>query len=264
METSHADVTTEQVRHFWESNPLCAAAIPHARGSREYFEFHNKLREEVEPLELAERVHEFGAFRGKKVLEVGCGNGYALSKYAAAGADVYGVDLTEAAVQLTTKRFEWAGLKGNFQIGDAQNLPFEDATFDCVCSMGVLHHVPDTRRAFGEVFRVLKPGGRVIVMLYHRNSALYQCAFRLLSLVKGKSMVDLVNEVDGVGNPKGQVYSSAEMRDLLAPYRSVETFAGCIKGEMVLPKYGHWLPQPLLDRFESRWGWFLYGKGIKP
>lgn len=264
MQGTHQGITTDEVRRFWQENPLCAAAIPYERGTREYFQHHNFLREAIEPPDFANRIHEFDAFRGKKVLEVGCGNGYVLSKYAAQGAEVFGVDITDVAVELTKQRFAVNGLTGHFQTGDAENLPFDDDTFDCVCSMGVLHHVPNTERGFDELFRVLKPGGRVIVMLYHRHSVWYQCGMRLRSLIGGKSMQRLVNEVDGAGNPKGAVYTANEMRALLRRYDNVETFAGCITGDMVLPKFGSLVPNRILKPFERRWGWFLYGKGTKP
>jgi hypothetical protein len=77
-------------------------------------------------------------------------------------------------------------------------------------------------------------------------------------------MQQLVNEVDGVGNPKGAVYTRHEMESLLSAYRQVETFAGCIRGDMLLPKFGNLVPNRLLKPFEERWGWFLYGKGVKP
>ena len=160
------------MRSFWEANPLAAAAIPYPLGTREYFEYYNRLREANESLEFSYWLHEYKAFAGKKVLDVGSGNGYVLSKYAQEGAEVYGVDLTQTAINLCRRRFELLGLPGNFSVGNAERLPFGDETFDCVCSMGVLHHTPDTPRAVEEVFRVLKPGGRLIVMFYHRNSAL--------------------------------------------------------------------------------------------
>lgn len=259
-----ASVGIEDVRSYWEAHPLCAEAIPHPLGSREYFEYYDRLREANESVEFSARLHEYASFAGKDVLDVGCGNGYVLSRYARAGARTVGVDLTRAAVELCRSRFAHMDLPGEFRQANAEALPFPDNTFDCVTSMGVLHHTPNTAAAVAEVFRVLKPGGRLIVMFYHRNSALYRVGFPLQRLLTGKSTQQLVNEVDGFGNPLGDVYSDAELRRLLGRFSDLELFAGLLEPWMVLPRFSRILPAALLKRFERRWGWFLYAKGRKP
>lgn len=254
----------DATKSFWEAHPVAAAAVPYPLGVPEYFAHYDRLREVNESIQFSERLHEYSAFAGKKVLDVGCGNGYVLANYARAGADVYGVDLTEAAIALTRQRFSLAGRTGSFRAANAEALPFPGETFDCVCSMGVLHHTPDTERAVQEVWRVLKPGGRLIVMLYHRDSALYQLNFRLQQLCLGKSIEQLVNEVDGIGNPKGDVYSRSELGSLLQGFAELEMFAGVLKGWMITPRGGRFVPDALLRPFATRWGWFLYAKGRKP
>lgn len=257
-------VRLDDVRAYWEANPLAASAIPHPRGSREYFEYYDRLREANESLEFSYRLHEYRDFRGGKVLDVGCGNGYVLSHFAREGAEVYGVDLTDAAVALCRKRFEYLGLHGDFRQGNAEALPFPDATFDCVTSMGVLHHTPDTAAAVAEVYRVLRPGGRLIVMFYHRDSALYRIKFPLLRLWRGKTTQQLVNEVDGDGNPLGDVYSKEELGRLLGRFTDLEMSVGLLQGEMLVPRAGRFIPAPVLRLLEPRLGWFLYAKGRKP
>jgi ubiquinone/menaquinone biosynthesis C-methylase UbiE len=257
-------VTTEQVRSFWDRNPLCAASIPHALGSREYFEYFDRLREAIDGPAEAAQIHEFASFAGKRVLDVGCGNGYVLSQYARHGAHVHGVDLTPTAVKLCRQRFALAGLEGEFREADAQRLPFPDSTFDCACSMGVLHHVPNTAHAVAEIHRVLKPGGRLIVMFYHRHSALYAVNFRLRRLVTGKSIRQLVNEYDGPGNPKGEVFSKADLAQLLSAFTDLEMRARFLEGFMLVPKVGCLLPRVLLKPFERYWGFNLYAKARKP
>jgi len=256
--------TIRRVKAFWEANPLSSAAIPYPLGSREYFAYYDRLREANESLDFSYRLHEYRRFAGKRVLDVGSGNGYVLSYYARERAQVYGVDITQAAITLCRQRFAFAGLQGGFTVGSAEDLPFPDDTFDCVCSMGVLHHTPDTERAVAEVYRVLKPGGRLIVMFYHRDSALYRVHMPILRWLKEKPMQQLVNEVDGIGNPKGDVYSHAELRRLLSAFRDVRTRAGCLDGTMVVPRVGRLIPTRLLKPFERQWGWFLYAKAYKP
>lgn len=257
-------VTSTEVRSFWDQNPLCATNIPYPLGSREYFEYFDAMRERIDSPVEAMRIHDFSAFGGKKVLEVGCGNGYVLSRYAQHGADVFGVDITPTAVQLCKQRFAHMNLPGTFQEADAEKLPFADATFDCVCSMGVLHHVPDTPRAVAEIHRVLKPGGRLIVMFYHRNSALYHVNYRLKSWLGGKPMNVLLNEYDGTGNPKGEAYTKAELRQLLSSFEELQMRVRFLEGHMLLPGIGRFIPNALVRPLEGWWGFNLYAWGRKP
>lgn len=257
-------VATSDVRDFWDANPLCARAIPFPPGSPEYFDYYDPLREAIESPGFSSQLHEYREFRGKKVLDVGSGNGYVLGRYALEGAEVYGIDVTPTATELCRKRFEYMGLNGDFRVADAENLPFGDNTFDCVCSMGVLHHVPNTERAVSEIFRVLKPGGRLIVMFYHRNSAQYRVKFALSSLLEGKPVQQLVNEFDGIGNPKGAVYSKRELAKLLRRFEDLRMSVGFLAGPMVLPRGGRFIPDLLLRPFAGLWGWNLYAKARKP
>jgi SAM-dependent methyltransferase len=250
------------VRSYWERNPVAAAAIPHPLGTPEYFACYDALREANETPAFASRLHEYNRFAGTAVLDVGCGNGYVLSRYARAGASVFGIDLTQVAVGLSRRRFELTGLAGHFTVGNAERLPFADATFDCVCSMGVLHHTPDTQRAVGEVFRVLRPGGTVVLMFYHRNSAQNRIKFPLVKWFAGKSIQQSINEVDGVGNPKGDVYSRSELTRLLTQFRDVQLFAGVFPWHAI-GRLRVVVPPGLRARLEDRWGWFLYAKGTR-
>lgn len=257
-------ITTEEGRSFWDKNPLCASIVPGEHGSAEWFERYDRLREEIEPLDYSYALHEFRQFRGRRVLDVGCGNGYVLSKFAKEGALVSGVDVTPAGIAVTRKRFDMLGLEGDLRVADAQELPFEDGSFDCVTSMGVLHHVPDTEKAVSEILRVLKPGGRFIIMMYHRNSVQYQIKYRLVSLVKRRPIQELVNEFDGVGNPKGDVYSRKELLRLLAGFRDHEFQVGFLEPLMFTRRIGNLVPKALLPFLGRRFGWNLYAKCRKP
>jgi SAM-dependent methyltransferase len=257
-------VDIEAVRRYWNEHPLSAAEIPHPLNTPEYFEFYDKLREQNESVEFSAALHEYAQFRGKRVLDVGCGNGYVLSRYAREGAHVFGIDLTQTAVDLTRGRFELMSLSGDFRVASVESLPFDDDSFDCVCSMGVIHHTPDTPRAVEEIFRVLRPGGRLILMVYHRNSALYRLRFPLLRLRTGRSTQQLVNEIDGVGNPKGEVYTRSSFRRLLTRFEEVELCAGCLQPWMLPPGLSSVAPERALRPLAGRFGWFLYAKARKP
>src|SRR5215470_17830577 len=113
---------------------------------------------------------DFAGARGKRVLEIGVGLGADHQRFAECGADLYGIDLTERAVEHTARRLAGFRLVSKLGTGDAERLEFPDEFFDLVYSWGVLHHTPDTPRAVGEVFRVLKSGGVAKVMIYHKWS----------------------------------------------------------------------------------------------
>jgi ubiquinone/menaquinone biosynthesis C-methylase UbiE len=190
---------------------------------------------------------------------VGCGNAYTLAKYAERGAHVHGVDVTEAAIRISRRRFEYQNLKGDFIVGNGEELPYKSDYFECICSMGVLHHVPDPEKAVSEIHRCLAPGGRLIVMFYHKNSVLYRIAMPIKSLLTGKDLRQIVNEVDGIGNPKGEVYSKRDLRHLLRRFRDLEMFAGLLQPSILRSS----LPALIADKFARKWGWFLYAKATK-
>src|SRR6267143_5457642 len=190
----------ERVRAFWQAHP-CGTKFSDAEiGTREFFE-------RIEAHRYAKESHipeaaDFAGARGLKVLEIGCGLGTDGVQFAKAGADYTGVDLTDAAVDLARRRFELFGLRGKFQIADAESLDFADESFDLVYSHGVLHHTPDTARAVREIHRVLRPGGRAIVMLYHRGSYNYRIGIRVLRragsrLLKWEPGLKLVHRITG-------------------------------------------------------------------
>lgn len=101
---------------------------------------------------------------GRTVLDAGCGMGRFAEVCADAGADVHAVDLSRA-VEAAADNLHSRGNVSVYQ-ADIMNLPFADATFDFVYSLGVLHHTPDTRAAFSRLPRLLKPGGRLAIWVY--------------------------------------------------------------------------------------------------
>lgn len=120
------------------------------------------------------RIFDYPRYRGKRVLEIGCGMGCMASNWARHGAEIAAIDLNPVAVAQTRRRFEVFGLKGEVREADAEALPFSDGSFDYVYSWGVLHHTPGIRQAVREIHRVLRPGGRFGLMLYNRGSVLFR------------------------------------------------------------------------------------------
>lgn len=262
--------STGQVQQFWEQNPLAAAGIAAEPGTAEFYANFNRVREDLEPTDFQDAFYRFEDFRGKRVCEVGCGNGYLLSRYAAHGALVTGVDLTERGIELSRRRFELAGLPGTFVQGNAEELPLDTASFDLVLSMGVLHHVPAIERAVAQIHRVVKPGGTFLTMMYHRNSAAYRAVFPLELLLRksnrGKTLQDMVNQVDGMENPLGRVFSERELIDLLHGFRVTETQVRVFElflGGRVRNAIGR-LPEAVREALGRHAGWFLYARADRP
>ena len=119
-------------------------------------------------------IADFAGFAdgaGRDVLEVGIGMGADHAEWAKhVPSRLVGIDFSSKAAEWTRKRLDLAELRSGLTVGDAENLPFSDETFDLVYSWGVIHHTPDTARAFREIHRVLRPGGEARVMIYHRRS----------------------------------------------------------------------------------------------
>lgn len=147
----------QKVHDFW-NNAACGENLYLQSIDRSGYESQAAERYRLEPQILP--FAEFDSTSGKKVLEIGVGLGADHQHFAASGAKLYGIDLTERAVEHTRRRIELFELTSHLAVGDAENLGFSDETFDVVYSWGVLHHSPDTAKAIEEVYRVLKRGGR--------------------------------------------------------------------------------------------------------
>ena len=162
--------TVETVKDFWEGHVNNEYYTDEARASDEYFA-------EIEERRYATHYHLaelFASLAGSsgKLLEVGCGIGVDSIQLAKAGFDVTAVDLTENALAVAREYAQHAGVYDRLPArANAESLDFPDATFDVVYSFGVLHHTPDIEQAVSEVHRVLKPGGKALIMLYARDSS---------------------------------------------------------------------------------------------
>ena len=197
------------VEGFWNTETCGAHFVQVYKDERDFFRQYRKLRYETEwhiPL-----LVPFSELKNKNVLEIGCGNGADGVMFAMNGAVYTGVDLTDAAIEATRKHFEIEGLSGTFQVENVERLSFSDASFDMVYSYGVLHHTPNPAAAIDELFRVLKPGGKVIVMLYHRQSFNYY--IRIMVYMRLRVLLKIIARI--VGGKKERLRDSAqEMRGL--------------------------------------------------
>jgi SAM-dependent methyltransferase len=266
-----------EVRRWWSENPMTydwRGEIPYPPGSPEHLA-------EVERRFLSEAwfAQEQGAtpfsglipldeLHGRDVLEIGCGTGVHARLLAEAGARLSAVDLTPTAVELTQRRLELAGLGADVREADAERLPYDDDSFDFVWSWGVIHHSQSTDRVIEEVARVLRPGGRLALMVYHRNSITFwlnYVAYR--GIVRGGLLREGSDELanrwsDGV---IARHYTRASLTGALAPwFEDIETqVMGQLAEAVPLPArvrrpVARLVPQSAQHALLRRGGWFLF------
>lgn len=202
-EAANAARAKRAVADYWEAD---------ACGER-YGDEQETTRYRLEPEIL--RFADFPSGHGRDVLEIGIGMGADLIRWARAGARVTGLDLTERAVHLTRQRLRAAGLTAQIDVGDAEALPFPDASFDIVWSWGVLHHTPSSEQALREAARVVRPGGRFAVMLYHRHSWVAMAAWVRFGALRGRPWMSLRQAVTHIESPGTRAFTTPEVRALL-------------------------------------------------
>jgi SAM-dependent methyltransferase len=242
----------DAVRAYWERHIHDLEITSHPVGSRGFFDDLDQYH--FEKLHHLLRLVDFDGWRGRQVLEVGCGAGVDLARFARGGAVVTGVDLAESAIALARANFEQQGLDGRFEIANGERLPFAADTFDLVYAHGVVQYTADPQRLVDECRRVLKPGGRAIFQVYNRVS--------WLNALSRVMKVGLEHE----DAPVLLKFSAGELRRLVREFRQVtivpERFPvrsrlhggwkGAVYNGLFVGTFNA-LPRPLVRRF----GWHL-------
>lgn len=287
--TMPADKNTMQtaVENFWDAKPCGSDTSDKDRYSIEYFQEIQRHRYELEP-HIVDVLSSLD-LRGKRVLEIGTGVGTDARTMIGLGADYCGINVDAGSCEATRRALEVFGLTGEVRQGSATDIPFGDAEFDVVYSFGVLHHIPDVHRAIKEIRRVLKPGGRLAIMMYNKTSINYQLEIRHLrkwglriiglpgvlplarrlglpadklerhlelrrSMGRMSDSEWLSRNTDGPDNPYSQVYDRLETEALLCRFEQVHQ-------QVLFFDYRHWgvlgrlLPKKLREELGHRWGW---------
>jgi 2-polyprenyl-3-methyl-5-hydroxy-6-metoxy-1,4-benzoquinol methylase len=162
--------TIDKVQSYWSGQP-CGADQSAERDRQRYFAEIERRRYAAESHILEEEG--FDRFRDKKVLEIGCGLGTDGVRFARNGADYTGINVDSGSAELARERFALEGLRGTILQMNAEYMTFADGLFDHVYSFGVIHHSPNTQAIIREMYRVLRPGGTITVMVYNRSSINY-------------------------------------------------------------------------------------------
>lgn len=275
------DDAREGARALW--NERACGELPGDKLSLEYFERVDADR--FAQQSWAPQYFEFTSFAGKRVLEIGVGQGTDLARFAAGGAECYGVDITENHLEMTRRNFQARGLTVQLRKADATQLPFDDDYFDCVYSFGVLHHIPEIEKVLSEIERVLKPGGSLRIALYYKWSAFHVFSILLTGLLSGKLfrlgyagvLARIETGADGQKvKPYVRLWSKSEVRRLLKRFESDDISIHQLFLSHVVPFFGvvrlrrYRIGRKLAElsertRLPGGWfGWYVAARARKP
>lgn len=272
----------KKIRLWWDNNPMTydwKKSITSLEGSREFFDeidqrFFSAAFYAQNPREKPfSGLIDYISLPGKNILEIGCGAGSHTRLLAEAGCYLTTIDMSRKAVELTKKRLSIFRLNSNILQADAEMLPFADNSFDFIWSWGVIHHSSNPMIALSEMCRVLRPGGRVSFMVYHRKSLCYWVnIFLVRGILMGKIFTNTMEELanrysDGV---VARYYTMTEVASELTKYckgikiqvfgqfTEILPFPDPLRGFLI-----SLMPRSLKERILSRYGCFLFATGIK-
>ena len=264
--TTDSASVIDQVRAYWNRRPCNVRHSTSPVGSKEYFDEVEARKYFVEP--HIPKFADFARWRGKKVLEIGCGIGTDSINFARAGADVTVVDLSDESMDLCKKRFAVYGQKANFYLGDAEELssfvPVEK--YDLVYSFGVIHHTPRPERVIEQIKLYCKPETELRLMLYSKWS--WKVLWIILAYGHGAfwradELVARYSEAQD-GSPVTYYYSFKGVRELMRDYDVVKLkkdhifpyrIDKYVKYEYQWVWYFRWLPTAWFSWLERRLGW---------
>jgi ubiquinone/menaquinone biosynthesis C-methylase UbiE len=264
--------TITDVQRYWDARPCNVRHSVKPVGSREYFDEVEARKYLVEPHIPA--FAQFERWRGKRVLEVGCGIGTDSINFARAGAELTAVDLSSESLRIARQRADVmdVGDRIRFVQANAEELgtTLSGERYDLVYSFGVVHHTPHPDRALLEMRSLTAPGGRLKLMIYHRRS--WKVARTVLAQGRGRfwktaELVARYSEAQ-TGCPVTFTYTRRQARDLVEhagfevhalwvdhifPYR----IRDYVQYRYVMEPYFRAIPRTLFRALEGRFGWHL-------
>jgi ubiquinone/menaquinone biosynthesis C-methylase UbiE len=274
-------------RSWWETHPMTydwAGKFDFGEFTPEFFleldrRFFSGAREYMPWHKIPfDSLIDFNSLKDKDVLEIGVGSGSHAQLLAHHSKSFTGIDITDYAVKNTSMRMKCFGYDAKILRMDAEQISFDDNSFDFIWSWGVIHHSSNTNKILAQMSRVLRPGGQAIVMVYHRSLFNYYIVKGLISgilpggLFKEKSIHKTAQYwTDGA---IARYYTASEWKALCSQFFNVENILvyGQKSGLIPLPPgkikdlIMRVIPNPL-SRFltnECKMGEFLVAKLKKP
>ncbi|PIE42997.1 MAG: methyltransferase type 12 [Gammaproteobacteria bacterium] len=243
------------VKEFWDKRPCNIRHSAKPVGSKAYFDEVEKRKYFVEP--HIPSFAKFNEWKDKNVLEVGCGIGTDAINFARAGANYFGVDLSEESVKITKSRFAVFELAGSLKCVNAEELAshFEENTFDLVYSFGVIHHTPNPQKVIQEIHKLIKPGGILRLMLYAKNSwknIMIEAGFDQPEAQYGCPIANTYTEADVVSLLSGFAITSIQQEHIF-PYK-IEKYVNYIFEK---EPWFESMPDELFRALEKQLGWHL-------
>ena len=265
------NVKINKVKDYWDRRPCNIRHSTSKIGTRQYFDEVERRKYFVEP-----HIPDFAQFeqwRGKRVLEIGCGIGTDTINFARGGAKVTAVDISEKSLALAKKRAEIYGLspKIEFYCADAENLflTVPPKAYDLIYSFGVIHHTPHPENVIKQVREnYVKSGSKLKIMIYYRYS--WKVLWILLAFGKGAfwNLDDIVarHSEAQTGCPVTYTYSKREVVELLNGFSDINLHAEHIFpyriSDYIQYKYKkvwyfRYLPTSTFHLLERLFGWHL-------
>jgi ubiquinone/menaquinone biosynthesis C-methylase UbiE len=290
----------QDIKNYWNENPVGTNFIEkdfvQKEVGKQFFLEYDQFRYTIEPHIPGELSKT--DWQGKKTLEIGLGQGADSMLLINRGAKFNGIDLTEESIYRLKERFKIFNLPyESLGVADARKISFPDNTFDIVYTHGVIHHSPYMDEIINEIHRVLKPGGKFVLMVYHKNSVNYWLnifvirriglflitAFRPLVKLGSKltgdseerlhrhiqnfkqqglsylSMKNFVHKnTDGPDNVWSTVWSKKSIKPLLSRFSSVDKFRVHYLNERHLMGLQKILPKGFKKKLGEKFGWHLW------
>ena len=222
----------KKVHSYWNEES-CGESYADGGFERDGYLAETKSRYELEPYIID--FAQFNSFKDLDVLEIGVGMGSDHSQIAQSSPkSLTGVDLTERAIEHTKRRFSMLGLNSNLKTDNAEDLSFNDSSFDAVYSWGVLHHSAKTQKCFDEVWRVLKPKGNAKIMVYYKHAPTGWMLWLKYGLLRLNPFISL-NEIysNHLESPGTKAYSLKEAQQLTKKFTKTKMKIQLCHGDLL-------------------------------
>jgi 2-polyprenyl-3-methyl-5-hydroxy-6-metoxy-1,4-benzoquinol methylase len=246
----------DEVKEYWNRRPCNIRHSQQPVGSEAYFQEVEARKYFVEP--HIPGFAEFERWRGRRVLEIGCGLGTDAANFARHGAEYSAVELSDASLELAKKRFEVFGLNGRLVQGNAEEVDrlLAGSRFDLIYSFGVIHHTPNPRAVIESARRLIASDGELRIMLYAKNS------WKSIMIDAGLDQPEAQS-----GCPIAFTYTAEEVEALLAGQFAVTDIRQAHIFPYVVEKYVQYqyeaqpwfkaMPKEMFEALEASLGWHM-------